>query len=182
MQINRLNKYFEKQIEDLKKEQLKVQSEVALENRQEEKRRIDELLREKKRIDDMLEVERKVQSEAEFKRRQKEIEREERLAQEWIEKNAERVEATKAQLGYGVTFDDIVYSLVLHGEHNAVAISHNMVNDFGFDNRMSIGIMSSFYIYMDVLLVLKKLVNNGNLIMDESSDIKDCFFYSPHFT
>lgn len=176
-QINRLNKHFEKQMEALEEEQRKIQREVGLEKRQAENRRIKELLRQKKKIDDLLEVERKAQSEAELKRRQQENEREERIAQERREKDAERVKETKAQLGFGATFEDIAYFLVLKGQHSAVAISHIMANDIGFDKRLSVGTMHRPFIYFDVLLALKKQVDNGNLIMDESSNIEDCIFY-----
>lgn len=175
-QINRLNKHFEKQMKALEEEQRKIQREVDLEKRQAENRRVEGLLRQKKKIDDLLEAERKAQSEAEFKRRQQEIEREERIAQERREKDAARVKATKAQLGFGATFEDIAYSLVLNGQHSAVAISCILANDFGHEKR-SVGTMNRPFIYFDVLLALKKQVDNGNLIMDESSNIKDCIFY-----
>ena len=116
-QINRLNKHFEKQMEAVEEEQQKIQDEVDCEKHQAENRRIEDLLRQKKKIDDLLEAERKAQSEAEFKRRQQEIEREEKIAQERREKDVERVKATKAQLGFGATFEDIAYFLVLKGQH-----------------------------------------------------------------
>ncbi|MFG3432797.1 hypothetical protein [Lysinibacillus fusiformis] len=176
-QINRLNKHFEKQIETLEEEQRKIQHEVELEKRQEARRQIEELLKEKKKIEDMLEAEKKAQREAEYKRQQQENERIERLLQEKREKDAKLIDIVKAQLSYGATFNDIAYSLVLNGQHSAVAISHIMANDFGFDKRNSRGLMKRPYIYMDVLLALKKQVDNGNLIMDESSNIEDCIFY-----
>jgi len=132
-QINRLNKHFEKQIEALEEEQRKIQREVELEKRQETRRQIEELLKEKKKIDDMLEAERKAQREAEYKRQQQENERIERLLQEKREKDAKLTDAVKAQLSYGATFNDIAYSLVLNGQNSAVAISNIMANDFGFD-------------------------------------------------
>ena len=52
-----------------------------------------------------------------------------------------------------------------------------MINDFDFDKRMSVSIMNRPFIYYDVLLALTKQVKNGNLIMDESSNIEDCIFY-----
>ncbi|MFJ7914099.1 MULTISPECIES: hypothetical protein [unclassified Lysinibacillus] len=128
------------------------------------------------KIDDMLEAERKAQREAEYKRQQQENERIERLLQEKREKDAKLIDTVKAQLSYGATFNDIAYSLELNGQHSAVAISHIMADDFGFDKRFSIGVMKRPYIYMDVLLSLKKQVDNGNLIMDESSNIEDCIF------
>lgn len=176
-QINRLKKHFDKQMEILKEEQRKMQREAELEKSQEEKRRIEEQLKEKKRIEEMLEAERRAQDEAEFKRQQHENERVERLLQEKREQVAKIIEAVKAQLGYGATFEDIAYSLVLNGQHSAVEISHIMVNNFDVDKRMSEGVMNRPYIYMDVLVALNKQVNNGNLIIDESSDIKDCLFY-----
>lgn len=176
-QINRLNKHFEKQMKVLEEEQRKIQCEVDLEKSQEENRRVEELLRQKKKIDDLLEAERKAQSESELKRRQQENKREERIAQERREKDAERVKETKAQLGFGATIEDIAYFLVLKGQHSAVAISHIMANDFGFDKRLSVGTIHRPFIYFDVLLALKKQVDNGNLIMDESSNIEDCIFY-----
>jgi len=176
-QINRLNKHFEKQMEALEEEQRKIQREVELEKCHETRRQIKELLKEKKKIDDMLEAERKAQREAEYKRQQQENERIERFFQENREKDAKLIDAVKAQLGYGATFNDIAYSLVLNGQNSAVAISKIMANDFGFDKRFSISVMKRPYIYMDVLLALKKQVDNGNLIMDESSNIEDCIFY-----
>ncbi|PJO44511.1 hypothetical protein [Lysinibacillus xylanilyticus] len=176
-QINRLNKHFEQQMEALEEEQRKIQREVELEKCQETRRQIAELLKEKKKIGDMLGAERKAQREAESKRQQQENERIERLVQEKREKDAKLIDAVKAQLSYGATFNDIAYSLVLNGQNSAVAISNIIANDFGFDKRFSIGAMKRPYIYMDVLLALKKQVDNGNLIMDESSNIEDCIFY-----
>ena len=42
---------------------------------------------------------------------------------------------------------------------------------------MSISTMNRPVIYYDVLLALTKQVKNGNLIMDESSDVVDCIFH-----
>lgn len=176
-QINRLNKHFEKQMEELEEEQRKIQRKVELEKCQETRRQIEELLKEQKKIDDMLEAERKAQREAEYKRQQQENERIEKLLQEKREKDAKLIDAVKAQLSYGATFNDIAYSLVLNGQHSAVTISNIMAIDFGFDKSISIGVMKRPYIYLDVLLALKKQVDNGNLIMDESSNIEDCIFY-----
>lgn len=176
-QINRLNKHFEQQMEVLEEERRKIQREVELEKCQETRRQIAELLKEKKKIGDMLGAERKAQREAESKRQQQENERIERLLQEKREKDAKLIDAVKAQLSYGATFNDIAYSLVLNGQNSAVEISNIIANDFGFDKRNSIGAMKRPYIYMDVLLALKKQVDNGNLIMDESSNIEDCIFY-----
>lgn len=176
-QINRLIKYFDNQMEALKEEQQKLRREAELEKRQEEKRRLENLIEEKKKIEAMLEAVRKSQAEDEFKRQQKKEGREKRVAQERIEKNAEIVEATKVQLGFGATFDDIAYSLVLNGQDSAVEISFIMINDFGFDKRMSVSTMNRPFIYYDVLLALKKQVDNRNLIMDESSNVEDCIFY-----
>lgn len=176
-QINRLNKYFEKQMEALEEEQRKIQREVDLEERQKERRRIEELLKEKKKIEAILEVGRKAQRETEIKRQQQENERVEKLSQEKKMIEDKLIESVKAQLGYNATFDEVAYSLVLNGQHSAVAISHIMANDFGFNKHLSVGIMHRPFIYFDVLLALKKQVDKGNLIMDESSNIVDCIFY-----
>ncbi|MFJ7737740.1 cell envelope integrity protein TolA [Lysinibacillus sp. NPDC097287] len=176
-QVNRLKKHFETQMEALEEEQQKIQREVDFEKRQAENKRIEELLREKKKIEDKLEAARKVQAEAECSRQQQKKEREERIAQEKIEKDTELVKATKAQLAYGATFEDIAYSLVLNGQHSAVAISQMLANDFGFDQHMSVSTMDRLFLYYDVLLALKKQVDHGNLIMDESSSVEDCIFY-----
>lgn len=176
-QINRLNMHFEKQMETLVEEHRRIKQEASLEKRLEEKRRFEALLRENKVIEDKLEAERKSQREAEFKRQQQENERVERLLREKKEKEAELVAAMKAQLSYGATFDEIAYSLVLNGQHSAMAISFSMINDFGFDKRMSVSTMDRPFLYYDVLVALKKQVDMGNLIMDESSDVDDCMFY-----
>ena len=52
-----------------------------------------------------------------------------------------------------------------------------MVNNFDVDKRISISTMGRPYIYFDVLVALRKQADNGNLIMDQSSDIMDCVFY-----
>ncbi len=52
-----------------------------------------------------------------------------------------------------------------------------MANDFGFDKCLSVGTIHRPFIYFDVLLALKKQVDKGNLIRDESSNIVDCIFY-----
>lgn len=176
-QINRLNKYFEKQMEALEEEKRKIQREVELEKRKDERRRIEELLNEKKKIEATLEAGRKAQRETEFKRQQQENERIEKLSQEQRVRDAKLIDSVKAQLGYHATFDEVAYSLVLNGLHSAVAISNIMANDFGFDKRLSVGTMHRPFIYLDVLLALKKQVDKGNLIMDESSNIVDCIFY-----
>lgn len=176
-QINRLNKYFEKQMEVLEEEQRKIQCEVDLEERQKERRRIEELLQEKKKIEATLEAGRKAQREIEIKRQQQENERIEKLSQEKKMIKDKLIDSVKAQLGYNATFDEVAYSLVLNGQHSAVAISHIMANDFGFNKHFSVGIMHRPFIYFDVLLVLKKQMDKGNLIMDESSNIVDCIFY-----
>lgn len=87
------------------------------------------------------------------------------------------IESVKTQLGYSATFDEVAYSLVLNGQHSAVAISHIMAKDFGFDKHPSVGTMKRPFIYFHVLLAMKKQVDKGNLIMDESSNIVDCIFY-----
>ncbi|WEA41822.1 hypothetical protein [Lysinibacillus fusiformis] len=176
-QINRLIKYFDKQMEEWKIEQARMQHEVELEKRQEENKRIEKLIEEKRKIEVMLESANRGQAEAELKRQQLKEVREKRLEQERIEKNAKSVEATKAQLGNGATFEDIAYTLVLNGQNSAVDISFIMTNDFGCDKRMSVSTMHRPYIYYDVLLALKKQVDNGSLIMDESSNVVDCIFY-----
>lgn len=176
-QINRLTKHFEKQIEIIEEKQRNIQQEVEREKRQESRKRIEELLKEKKKIDDMLEAERKAQQESEYKRQNQENERVERLLKEKREKVDRLIETVKEQLRYDATFNDIAYLLVLNGQHSAVEISHIMANDFGFNKSISIGEMKRPFIYMDVLLALKKYVVSGNLIMDESSNIEDCIFY-----
>lgn len=176
-QINRLNKYFEKQMEALEEEQRKIQREVDLEERQKERRRIEKLLQEKKKIEATLEAGRKAQREIEIKRQQQENERIEKLSQEKKMIEDKLIESVKAQLGYNAAFDEVAYLLVLNGQHSAVAISHIMANDFGFNKHFSVGIMHRPFIYFDVLLALKKQVDKGNLIMDESSNIVDCIFY-----
>ncbi|WP_447402887.1 hypothetical protein ACE1MS_09685 [Lysinibacillus sp. fkY74-1] len=173
-QINRLNKYFEKQMEALEEEKRRIQREVELEKRKEESSRIEELLEEKKKIDANLEAGKKSKQETEFKRQQQENERIEKLSQEQRVRDAKSV---KAQLGYHASFDEVAYSLVLNGLHSAVAISRIMANDFGFDKCLSVGTIQRPFIYFDVLLALKKQVDKGNLIMDESSNIVDCIFY-----
>lgn len=176
-QINRLNKYFEKQMEALEEEQRKIQREVDLEERKKERRRIEELLQEKKKIEATLEAGRKAQREIEIKRQQQENERIEKLSLEKKLIEDKLIESVKAQLGYNATFDEVAYSFVLNGQHSAVAISHIMANDFGFNKYFSVGTMHRPFIYFDVLLALKKQVDKGNLIMDESSNIVDCIFY-----
>ncbi|MGE7987949.1 hypothetical protein [Lysinibacillus fusiformis] len=176
-QIYRLNKYFETQMEALEEEQRKIQREVELEERQEERRRIEELLKEKKKIEATLEAGRKALRETEIKRQQEENERIEKLSQEKRMRDDKLIELVKAQLGYNATFDEVAYSFVLNGQHSAMAISHVMANDFGFDKQLSVGTVHRPFIYFDVLLALKKQVDKGNLIMDESSNIVDCIFY-----
>ncbi|MBL3729055.1 hypothetical protein JIN86_05515 [Lysinibacillus sp. HST-98] len=176
-QINSLNKYFEKQMEVLEEEQRKIQREVDLEERQKERRRIKELLQEKKKIEATLEAGRKAQREIEIKRQQQENDRIEKLSLEKKMIEDKLIESVKAQLGYNATFDEVAYSLVLNGQHSAVAISHIMANDFGFNKHFFVGTMHRPFIYFDVLLALKKQVDKGNLIMDESSNIVDCIFY-----
>ncbi|MFI2128763.1 hypothetical protein ACH434_01785 [Lysinibacillus fusiformis] len=176
-QINRLNKYFEKQMEALEEEKRRILREVELEKRKEERSRIEELLEEKKKIEANLEVGRKSKQETEFKRQQQDNERIEKLSQEQRVRDAKLIESVKAQLGYHATFDEVAYSLVLNGLHSAVAISRIMANDFGFDKCLSVGTIQRPFIYFDVLLALKKQVDKGNLIMDESSNIVDCIFY-----
>ena len=56
------------------------------------------MIEEKREIEVMLKVSSKSQAEDELKRQQQKEGRKQRLAQERIEKNAEIVEATKAQL------------------------------------------------------------------------------------
>lgn len=135
------------------------------------------LFREKKNIERVLETERTAQLKGEFNRNQQESNRKEKLAQERIKRNAKIVEVTKAQLGFGATFKDIVYSLVLNGQHSAVAISFTMIDDFGYDNKMSMSIMNRPRNYCDDLEALMKQVKIGTLIRDESTNIMDCIFH-----
>lgn len=176
-QINRLNRQFEKQMEALIEEQNKIQREIEFERQQEVKKRMEALLSDKKRLQSELEEKKAAVLKSESIRKQMESNREESLAQERLEKNAEVVAATKALLGFSATLEDIVYALVLNGQHSAVAISFNLIEDFGFDKRMSVSIMNRPRIYADVLNALMKHVEIGNLIRDESSSMKDCIFY-----
>lgn len=176
-QIQRLKRYYEKQLEAILEEKLKIQRELEFEKRLEEKGRIEKLLREKKQIEDKLEAERKAQREVELKRIQQEKDFKEKQLLEKKQQNAARIEATKELVGYGASFEEIAYSLVLNGVHSAVEISNIMVNNFNVDKRMSIGTLGRPYIYFDVLVALRKQVEIGNLIMDESSNIEDCIFF-----
>ncbi|MEK4425186.1 hypothetical protein [Solibacillus sp. FSL K6-1523] len=176
-QINRLNKLFEKQIEELIEEQRKSQREIELEKNREDNKRMEALLKDKKEILDELEAKRTAILKSEVMRKQQEGNRKESLERERIEKNAAIVVATKAILDHSATFEDIVYALVLNGQHSAVAISFNLIEEFGFDKRMSVSIMNRPRIYCDVLVALMKRVEIGNLIRDESSSMKDCIFY-----
>lgn len=176
-QINRLKKQFEKHMEALEEEQKKILREMALEKLQEKRKQMEALLSDKKKNLDVLGAKRAALLESESIRKQQESNREESLEQKRIEKNAAIVEMTKAQLGYNATLEDIVYALVLNGQHSAVAISFNLIEDFGFDKRMSLSTMNRPRIYVAVLNALMEQVKVGNLIKDESSSIKDCIFY-----
>ncbi len=176
-QIQRLKRYFERQMEAIIEEKLKIQRELEINKRQQDKERIEKLLKDKKQIEDMLEAERKAQREVELKRIQQENEYKEKQLLEKKHHDAASVEATKELVGYGAKFEEIAYSLVLNGVHSAVEISQIMLNNFGVDKRISISTLSRPYIYFDVLVSLRKQVDMGNLIMDESSDIEDCIFF-----
>lgn len=176
-QINRLKKYYERQMEAILEEKRKIQREIKLENRQMENERIEKIQRDKKQIEDVLKVERETNSKAEFKREQQENKDKEKRLQEKTEQDAALIKETVKLVGYGAKLEDIAYSLVLNGVHSAVEISWLMVNNFDVDKRISISTMGRPYIYFDVLVALKKQIDNENLIMDESSNYKDCLFY-----
>ncbi|WP_245827569.1 hypothetical protein [Paenisporosarcina indica] len=176
-QINRLNKYFEKQMEAIMEEKRKIQVEIELEKRRQENDRIENLLREKKQIEDLLEAERKAHREAEIKRIQLENEYKEKLLQKKKNQEANLIKSSKEMVGYGAKLEDIAYAFVLNGVHSAVEISWIMVNNFDVDKRISISTLGRPYIYFDVLVALRQQVDNGNLIIDESSNHEDCIFY-----
>jgi hypothetical protein len=87
------------------------------------------------------------------------------------------MESLQELIGYGAKLEDVVYSLVLDGKHSAVEISKIIVTHMNVDKRISVGTLGRPYIYMDVLLALRTHVDNGNLIMDESSNVDDCIFF-----
>ncbi|MCM3389999.1 hypothetical protein LG296_20825 (plasmid) [Ureibacillus chungkukjangi] len=87
------------------------------------------------------------------------------------------VEATKEQLHRSSSFEEIIIALVSNGVNSAVKISWIMVEYFGISNKMNIGSMKRPYIYFDVLKVLFNAKDTGRLLLDEASDVNDCFFF-----
>jgi hypothetical protein len=51
-----------------------------------------------------------------------------------------------------------------------------IVKYFGVEKSISVGTMKRPYIYFDVLVALNREVKNGNLMLDEESNIDDCIF------
>lgn len=130
----------------------------------------------KKLSDDEWKTERKVLLETEQQRQLLQKEQQEFALRERKERDKEILEASKAQLRFSATFAEIAYSLMLNGVNSALEISHIMINHFGADKRISVGSMKRPYIYIDVLVALSNEVENGNLFLDEESDMNDCIF------
>lgn len=130
----------------------------------------------KKHRDEEWKAERKAFLEKEQQRQLLRKEQQEIMLREIRERDRVVLEKSKVQLHQSATFDEIAYSLVLNGVNSAVEISHHMVNHFGADKRKSVGTMKRPYIYFDVLVALNKQVENGNLFLDEESDMSDCIF------
>ena len=176
-QIKRLKALFEQQMEAILEEKLKIQRQLELEKRLQEREQLEKRLKEQKEIAAKLENERKAYLEVELQRIQKENEEKEKKRLEKKQQDAARIEATKELVGFGAKFEEIAYSLVLNGVHSAVEISHIMVNNFNVNKEISASTLGRPYIYFDVVLALRKQVEKGNLLMDESSNIEDCIFF-----
>lgn len=130
----------------------------------------------KKLRDEEWKAERKAFLETERQRQLLQKEQQEKMLREKRERDRDILETSKGQLHLSATFDEIAYSLVLSGVNSAVEISHIMVNHFGVDKRKSVSTMERPYIYFDILVALTKQVENGNLFLDEESDMNDCIF------
>ncbi|MDN4493073.1 hypothetical protein [Ureibacillus aquaedulcis] len=76
------------------------------------------------------------------------------------------------------TIVEIAYSLVLNGVSSATEISRITREYFNVDKRISTGTKQRPYIYMDVVLALMNEAGKGTLYFDkESSGFEDCYFY-----
>jgi len=176
-QINRLKNLYKNQLEAILEKKRKAQREIELEIKlkkdQQDKEQFEKLKRENKQIEDMLFAQRK----DEFEKKNQENENKKKQLLENKERNAKQMESLQELIGYGAKLEDVAYSLVLDGKHSAVEISKIIATHMNVDKRISIGTLGRPYIYMDVLLVLRTHVDNGNLIMDESSNVDDCIFF-----
>jgi hypothetical protein len=177
-QINRLIKLYKKQLEDILEVKRQAQREIEMKKHQQDKEQLEKLLRDKKQIEDMLFAQRK----AEFEKKNQENEDGEKQLLKNKERNAKQMESLQELIRYGATkLEDIAYSLVLDGKHSALEISKIIMTHMDVDKRISVGTLGRPYIYMDVVLALRKHVDSGNLVMDESSNVDDCvFFVNPY--
>jgi len=160
-QIYRLIKAFDKQMEAILEEKKKIYLDLELEKRQQDRELLENYKREMKQIEDLWLAERNAHRESELKRQQLEKELNEMQLQEKKEQNAAKVKASEEMAGNGASLGEIAYALVLNGVHSAVEISWSLVNNFNVDKRISVGIYGRPYIYLDVLLALKKQVEKG---------------------
>ncbi|QBP39863.1 hypothetical protein E2636_01245 [Paenisporosarcina antarctica] len=172
-QINRLKNLYKNQLEAILKKKRKAQLEIELKKHQQDKEQFEQLKRENKQIEDMLFAQRK----DEFEKKNQENEYKKKQLLKNKVRNAKQMEALQELIGYGAKLEDVAYSLVLDGKHSAVEISKIIVTHMNVDKRISVGTLGRPYIYMDVLLALRTHVENGKLIMDESSNVDDCIFF-----
>jgi hypothetical protein len=176
-QINRLKKLYKNQLEDILEEKRKAQREIELKKHEQNKEQFEKLRREKKQIEDMLFNQRR----AELEKKQQENENKKNQLLQKKKQNDTHMESLQELIRYGANLEDVAYSLVLDGKHSALEISKIIMTHMNVDKRISVGSLGRPYIYMDVVLALRKHVDNGNLVMDESSNVDDCvFFVNPY--
>jgi hypothetical protein len=121
------------------------------------------------------------QRRAELEKKHQEDENKKKQLFEKKKQNDTHMESLQEMIRYGANLEDVAYSLVLDGKHSALEISKIIMTHMNVDKRISVGTLGRPYIYMDVVLSLRKHVDNGNLVMDESSNVDDCvFFVNPY--
>lgn len=92
----------------------------------------------------------------------------------------ELVKIVQNQLPPNASKEDIAYQLVLNGISSVVEVCHILIEHFGADSTLSVGVHQRPRILPSILHSLLEQVEKGNLIIVEKIDVEDCLFRPNH--
>ncbi|NLY79963.1 MAG: hypothetical protein GX072_08780 [Lysinibacillus sp.] len=117
---------------------------------------------------------------AEQEARLKTIEEEQQRVLEQLEREQRKmeklVEQVRQQLSQDASKETIAYYLVLNGISSIVEICHILIEHFGADKTLSVGVLKRPRILPSILKFLLDQVDRGNLMIVEKIGVEDCLF------
>lgn len=121
---------------------------------------------------------------AEQEERLKALKEEQQRILEQMEREQKKLEQVvmnvRNQLPPNATKEVIAYQLVLEGISSVVEICHILIEYFGADSTLSVGVHKRPRILPTILQTLLEQVEKGNLIIIEKIGVEDCLFRPNH--